>query len=69
MNVPIVTGLRREEGGGKITSEKAESRAGDFVVLQAECEVLAIISACPNDVIRGVNDGNCVDVEYEVIDS
>jgi uncharacterized protein YcgI (DUF1989 family) len=68
MNVPIVTGLRREEGGGKIASMKPESGAGEFVVLQAECEVLAIMSACPNDVIPGVNGGNCVEVEYEVFD-
>ena len=67
MNVPIVTDLRREEGGGRIASVKTESKAGDFVVLQAEYDVLAILSACPNDVIPGVNGGNCVEVEYEVL--
>lgn len=67
MNVPIVTGLRREQGGGRIASVKPESKAGDFVVLLAECDVVAIMSACPNDVIPGVNGGNCVEVEYEVM--
>lgn len=66
MNVPIVTGLRREDGGGRIESVTPESKAGEFVVLRAECEILAIMSACPNDVIPGVNGGNCVGVEYEV---
>lgn len=68
MNVPIISGLRREEGGGKIASVKPESKAGDFVVLRAECDVLAIMSACPNDVIPGVNGGNCVEVEYELLE-
>jgi uncharacterized protein YcgI (DUF1989 family) len=68
MNVPIVTGLRREEGGGRIASEKPESRSGDFVVLRAECELVAVMSACPNDVIPGVNGGQCVEVEYEVFE-
>lgn len=66
MNVPVVTGLRREEGGGRIESAVPESKAGEYVVLRAECEVIAIMSACPNDVIPGVNGGNCVEVEYEV---
>lgn len=67
MNVPIVTGLRREEGGGRIESVPPESRPGEYVVLRAECDVLAVMSACPNDVIPGVNGGKCVDVEYEVL--
>jgi uncharacterized protein len=66
MHVLVVTGLRREEGGGKIECFPPQSRAGEDVVLGAECEVLAVMSACPNDVIPGVDGGNCVSVEYEV---
>lgn len=68
MNVPIVTSLEREEGGGRIKSVPPDSNPNEYVVLRAECEVLAVMSACPNDVIPGVNGGKCVEAEYKVVE-
>lgn len=48
MNVPIISGLGREEGGGKIDTKLPECEKGDFIVLRAEREVVAVVSACPN---------------------
>lgn len=67
MNVPITTGLDRDSGGGKIECVPPESKAGEYIVLRAERDCLAIMSACPNDLIEGVNAGDCTGVEYEVL--
>jgi len=67
MNVPVTTGLGRDAGGGKIRCEPPVSRAGDYVVLRAEVDCVAVMSACPNDVIREVNGGECTSVEFEVL--
>ena len=66
MNVPVTTALDRDSGGGKIKSRPPESKAGEYIVLRAERDCLAVMSACPNDVIPGVNAGKCAEVEYEV---
>ncbi|KAJ9615811.1 hypothetical protein H2200_001888 [Cladophialophora chaetospira] len=67
MNVPIVTSLDPKLGGGRIASVPPESKAGEYIVLQAELDCVAVMSACPNDVIPGVNAGVCTTAEYEVL--
>ncbi|KAK7894891.1 hypothetical protein LTR67_005630 [Exophiala xenobiotica] len=67
MNVPITTGLDRDAGGGRIECRPPQSKRGEYIVLRAERDCLAVMSACPNDLIKGVNAGECVGVEYEVL--
>jgi uncharacterized protein len=67
MNVPILSGLEREAGGGKIACIPPESKAGEYIVLRAELDCVAVMSACPNDVIPGVNAGVCTSIEYEIL--
>ncbi|KAK5457081.1 hypothetical protein LTS15_004862 [Exophiala xenobiotica] len=67
MNVPITTGLGRDSGGGRIECRPPQSKRGEYIVLRAERDCLAVMSACPNDLIKGVNAGECVGVEYEVL--
>ncbi len=67
MNVPIVTPLDRRSGGGRIKSVPPESKAGEYIILRAELDCVAIMSACPNYVIPGVNAGVCTDAEYQVL--
>ncbi|OCT49206.1 hypothetical protein CLCR_05132 [Cladophialophora carrionii] len=67
MNVPITTPLDRQSGGGRIECVAPESRAGEYLVLRAELDCVAVMSACPNDVIPGVNGGVCTDAQYEVL--
>ncbi|KIW15297.1 hypothetical protein PV08_05342 [Exophiala spinifera] len=67
MNVPVLSGLDRESGGGRIECVPPQSKAGEYLVLRAERDVVAVMSACPNDLIKGVNAGQCVGVEYEVL--
>ncbi|KEF52664.1 uncharacterized protein A1O9_11081 [Exophiala aquamarina CBS 119918] len=67
MNVPITTALDRESGGGRIECVNPESRPGEYLVLRAEMNCVAVMSACPNDKIPGVNAGSCTEVEYEVL--
>lgn len=67
MNVAVTTGLGREDGGGKMENRVPESKAGEYIVLRAEVDCVAVMSACPNDVIEAVNGGKCTGVEYEVL--
>lgn len=67
MNVPITTALNRESGGGRIECVPPESKAGEYIVLRAERDCVAVMSACPNDLIAGVNAGECTEVNYEVL--
>lgn len=68
MNVPVLSGLDRESGGGRIGCVPPQSKPGEYLVLRAERDVIAVMSACPNDLIKGVNAGKCLGVEYEVLD-
>ncbi|RVX72269.1 hypothetical protein B0A52_04473 [Exophiala mesophila] len=68
MNVPVTSGLERQSGGGQITCRAPESKAGEYIVLRAERDCVAVMSACPNDVIQAVNDGVCTAIEYQVMD-
>jgi uncharacterized protein YcgI (DUF1989 family) len=67
MNVPVTTPLDRASGGGRIECVPPHSRPGEYLVLRAEVDCVAVMSACPNDVIPGVNAGRCTGVEYEVL--
>lgn len=67
MNVPVTTPLDRESGGGCITCIHPESKAQEYIILQAEMDCVAVMSACPNDILPGVNGGKCTEVEYEVL--
>lgn len=66
MNVPVTTALDRQSGGGKITCIPPESKAGEYIILRAELDCVAVMSACPNDVLPGVNNGTCTSVVYEI---
>lgn len=61
MNIP----WSNSDHGG-ITWEAPVSRAGDSVELKAERDLIVVMSACPQDVIK-INGGQPVDVHYEVI--
>jgi len=67
MNVPVTTGLDRQSGGGRIQCVPPVSKAGEYIVLRAELDCVAVMSACPNDVIQQVNGGRCTVVEYELL--
>ena len=67
MNVPILAALDRQSGGGRIECIPPESKPGEYITLRAELDCVAVMSACPNDVIAGVNGGRCMEVEYEVL--
>lgn len=67
MNVPVTTPLDRESGGGRIDCIHPESKAQDYIILRAEMDCVAVMSACPNDILPGVNGGKCTEVEYEVL--
>ena len=67
MNVPITTPLDRRSGGGKIQCIAPESKPGEYIILRAEMDCVAVMSACPNDVIAAVNGGHCTEAEYECL--
>lgn len=67
MNVAVTTELGREDGGGRMENRVPESKKGEYIVLRAEVDCVAVMSACPNDVIEAVNGGRCMSVEYEVL--
>jgi len=47
MNVPIVSGLECQSGGGKIACIAPESKTRKYAVLQPKLGNVAVISACP----------------------
>jgi uncharacterized protein len=61
MNVPIAD-------DGSVKREPPASRPGDYVVLTAQCDLLLVLSACPQDVtpINGTARTPC-DVQIEVM--
>lgn len=62
MNVQWQDGLA---GNLKILAPK--SSPGEYVELEAECDVVVVMSACPND-ITSTNGGKPVDAEYQILD-
>ncbi len=63
MNVPVA-------GDGSVTREPPVSRPGDYVILIAKCDLLLVLSACPQDMtpINGTARTPC-DVQIEVMSS
>jgi uncharacterized protein len=67
MNVRVAAAQEKgEEGGLKV--RRPECNEGAFVVLRAECDVLVVMSACPNDVLD-TNGGKPGDAAFEVLNS
>jgi uncharacterized protein YcgI (DUF1989 family) len=61
-NVRIETG-----GDGRILIEPPRSTVGDFIELQAEMDVLAVISTCPDDQTP-MNDHECKAVKVQILE-
>jgi uncharacterized protein YcgI (DUF1989 family) len=59
MNIPVLP-------GGSIGWEAAETQAGDSVTLEAEMDVIIVLSACPQDLI-GINRGEPGPLEIELL--
>jgi uncharacterized protein len=61
MNVPVAA-------DGSVTREPPSARPGDYVVLTAQCDLLVVLSACPQDMtpINGA-DRTPTDVMIEVM--
>jgi len=65
MNIPIT-----QEGEGAkrgVSFEAPVTKEGDYVVLEAQKDVIAVMSACPQDVLT-INGKNPVDAHFEVYD-
>lgn len=50
---------------GSFTVKAPDSRAGDYVVLRAEMDLYAIVSACPQD-MNDTCGGNPTDIQIEI---
>jgi uncharacterized protein YcgI (DUF1989 family) len=59
MNIPV-------KPDGRIEWGEPLSKAGDYVVLRAEMDVVVAMSACPQDILP-INGGKPVEVRYEVL--
>ncbi|KAF1843355.1 uncharacterized protein K460DRAFT_290690 [Cucurbitaria berberidis CBS 394.84] len=65
MNIPIT-----QEGSGAnrgISFEAPLTKPGDYVVLEAQRDVVVVMSACPQDVLT-INGKNPVDAHFQVLD-
>jgi uncharacterized protein YcgI (DUF1989 family) len=61
MNIPV-------KANGEIEWGVPRSKAGDYVILRAEMDVVVAMSACPQDILP-INDGKPVEVHFEILDS
>jgi uncharacterized protein YcgI (DUF1989 family) len=59
MNIPVLP-------DGTIGWEPAETGAGDSVTLEAEMDVIIVLSACPQDLV-GINRGELGPLEIELL--
>jgi uncharacterized protein YcgI (DUF1989 family) len=59
MNIPV-------KPDGRIEWGEPLSKAGDYVILRAEMDVVVAMSACPQDILP-INGGRPVEVHYEVL--
>lgn len=57
MNVPVHSDLCT------ISYEEPTSRPGEYVSLRAEMDLIIVLSACPNDVVK-TNSMRTVDAHY-----
>ena len=51
---------------GTIDWLPAPTKAGDSVLLRAEVDLVLVVSACPQDIVR-INDGNPTAIEIELL--
>jgi uncharacterized protein len=58
MNVPVA-------GNGNLHFANPTSKAGQFITLKAEMDIILVMSACPQD-MTAVNGMSCTDVHYIV---
>ncbi len=61
MNIPW-------QDSGAISFDPPLSKAGDYVVWQAELDCIAVMSCCPQDILD-INNRNTVEAHYEVLDA
>jgi uncharacterized protein YcgI (DUF1989 family) len=59
MNIPV-------NPHGAIDWGEPRSKAGDYVILRAEMDVVVAMSACPQDILP-INGGKPVEVHYEIL--
>lgn len=65
MNIPIT-----QEGSGAkrgVSFEAPVTKEGDYVILEAQRDVVVAMSACPQDVLT-INGKNPVDAHFQVLD-
>lgn len=65
MNIPIT-----QEGSGAkrgVSFEAPVTKAGDYVILEAQRDIVVVMSACPQDVLT-INGKNPVDAHFQVLD-
>lgn len=61
MNIPVDMGQK----GGKMGTEPPVSEKGQYVSFQAECDLVVVMSACPQDLVP-VNDMKPTEAAFEV---
>jgi uncharacterized protein YcgI (DUF1989 family) len=52
---------------GTIDWLPAETKAGDYVTLRAELDLVLVVSACPQDIVR-INDGRPTAIAIDLLD-
>ena len=52
---------------GKLSFDPPLSKPGDYVLLRAELDCIAVMSCCPQDILA-INNKNTVDAHYEIVD-
>ena len=65
MNIPVT-----QEGSGAkrgVSFEAPLTKPGDYVILEAQRDVVVVMSACPQDVLI-INGKNPVDAHFQVLD-
>ncbi|RDW66703.1 hypothetical protein BP5796_09452 [Coleophoma crateriformis] len=66
MNIPVHTDTSNsKQGNTTLSFEPPTSKAGEYVVLKAEVDLVIAFSACPQDILS-INCGNPVDAHFEI---
>jgi uncharacterized protein YcgI (DUF1989 family) len=60
MNIPV------HEDRTTISFEPPTSKAGQYIVLKAETDLVVAFSACPQDILS-INCGKPVEAHYEIL--
>ena len=67
MNVPLKSTGKDHSAKQGLTFEEPVSKAGDYVVLEALRDVVVVMSACPQDLVRTNGDGP-VDAHFQILE-